>query len=118
MAARRLSLLSLWHVYLKCVTAAIELSDTSALKNVPNCVQKSDLKPLSPTFTYLINLPIENVVQKALGSPELGVQTQRATYLKCDPSFNASQYSDYCPASFLIYISLFGHISFKNQRND
>ena len=35
MAVRRLSLLSLCHVYLKCVTAAIELSDTSALKNVP-----------------------------------------------------------------------------------
>ena len=113
MAVRRLSLLSLWHVYLKCVTAAIKLSDTSALKNVPNCLQKSDLKPLSPTITYFINLPIENVVPKALGAPEL-----RATYLKCEPPFYASQYSDYCPASFLIYISLFGHTSFKNQRND
>ena len=109
MAVRRLSLLSLWHVYLKCVTAAMELSDTSALKNVPNCLQKSDLKPLSPTITYLINLSIENVVPKALGAPELSVQTQRATYLKCDPSFYASQYSDYCPASFLIFISFWSH---------
>ena len=105
MAVRRLSLLSLWHVYLKCVTAAIELSDTSALKNVPNCLQKYDLKPLSPTITYFINLPIENVVPKGLGAPELSVHTQRATYLNCDPSFYASQYSDYCPASFLIYVS-------------
>ena len=91
------------------MTAAIELSDTSALKNVPNCLQKSDLKPLSPTITYLINLPIENIVSKALGAPELSVQTQRATYLKCDPSFYASQYSDYCAASFLIYISFWSH---------
>ena len=109
MAVRRLSLLSLWHVYFKCVIAAIELSDTSALKNVPNCLQKSDLKPLSPIFTYLINLPIENVVPKALSAPELSVHTQRATYLKCDPSFYAFQYSDYCPASFLIYISFLSH---------
>ena len=93
------------------MTAAIELSDTSALKNVPNCLQKSDLKPLSPTITYLINLPIENVVPKTLGAPELSVQTQRATYLKCDPSFYASQYmySDYCPASFLIYVCFWSH---------
>ena len=61
------------------------------------------------TITYLINLPIENVVPKALGAPELSVQTQRATYLKCDPSFYASQYSDYCPASFLIFISFWSH---------
>ena len=57
MAVRRLSLLSLWLVYLKCVAAAIDLSDTSALKNVPNCLEKSDLKPLSPTITYLIIPP-------------------------------------------------------------
>ena len=87
------------------MTAAIELSDTSALKNVPNCLQKSDLKPLSPTITYLINLPIENVVPNAFGAPELSVQTQRATYLKGETSFYASQYSDYCPALFLIYTS-------------
>ena len=62
------------------MTAAIGLSDTSALKNVP-LITEFNLKPLSPTITYLINLLIENVVAKALGAPELSVQTQRADYL-------------------------------------